>query len=254
MRRPVHTGYRLYRFARMTCGFANASFHMPSNLCLLNQRDGALDHLDVALVQLRGHVLADGFLHALAVHAIGKLCQRAQKHRIGNGAAQKLGGQTVRVDGQQARIVQRISRVHQADAAWLQLALPAGRQQRSVQVDHEIRLRNGASVTDLHRIDLGERAHGRAASLGAERGERKRVPLAVKRRRRAQKPSGGEGPLPAAAMPKHFYHVKPFPVLDTVPSYARLLPGSRRARRRPAKRRKGDEHARPLQGRKTRVS
>ena len=39
--------------------------------------------------------------------------------------------------------------------------------------------------------------------------------LAVKRRRCAQKPSGGEGPLSAAAMPKHFYHMKPFPVLDT---------------------------------------
>ena len=50
---------------------------MPDNFGLLDQRDGALDHLDVALVQLRGHVLADGLLHAFAVHAIGALAQLA---------------------------------------------------------------------------------------------------------------------------------------------------------------------------------
>ena len=71
----------------MTCGFAISNLLMPGNIGLLDQSDGALDHLDVALVQLRGHVLADGLLHAFAVYAVGKLSQRAQKHRVGNGPA-----------------------------------------------------------------------------------------------------------------------------------------------------------------------
>ena len=45
---------------------------MPGNIGLLDQSDGALEHLDVALVQLRGHVLADGLLHAFAVYAVGR--------------------------------------------------------------------------------------------------------------------------------------------------------------------------------------
>ena len=161
---------------------------------------------DVLRVQLRWHVLADGFLHVLDAHPIAQRRQRAEEHRVRNRSAQNGRRDAVGIERRDALVVEHTHAVHQHDATGLQLGFPALAQQRIVEVDHVVGLRHGAAVADGLVRQLRERPHRRAAPLGPERRKRQSMPTVVERCRRAQQPRSREGALAAATVPQYFDH------------------------------------------------
>ena len=123
-------------------------------------------------MELFGHVLADCLAHVLGAHLVAQGGERSQKDGVGDGAAEHFGGDAIGVDCRDARVVPGTRAVHQHAPAGLELVFPARGKERLIQVDYEVRSGRGAAVTYGAIVELGERAHGGAASLGSERRER----------------------------------------------------------------------------------
>ena len=160
-------------------------------------------------MELLGHVLADGLAHVLGAHLVAQGGERPQKDGIGDGAAEHLGRDAVGVDCRDARVVPGTRAVHQHATAGLELVFPARAEERLVQVDHKVRPGRGAAVADGAVVELGERAHGGAASLGPERRERQRVASRCHGACCAQQAGRREGALASAAMPEYLDHMAP---------------------------------------------
>ena len=155
----------MLRALRMTRGLFTRLLGFAHRLpCRIHDRD-------VLRMQLRRHVLADGFLHVLDAHPIAQRRQRAEEHRVRNRSAQNGRRDAVGIERRDALVVEHTHAVHQHDATGLQLGFPALAQQR------------------------------RAAPLGPERRKRQSMPTVVERCRRAQQPRSREGALAAAAVP-----------------------------------------------------
>ena len=190
----------MLRALRMTRGLFTRLLGFAHRLpCRIHDRD-------VLRMQLRRHVLADGFLHVLDAHPIAQRRQRAEEHRVRNRSAQNGRRDAVGIERRDALVVEHTHAVHQHDATGLQLGFPALAQQRIVEVDHVVGLRHGAAVADGLVRQLRERPHRRAAPLGPERRKRQSMPTVVERCRRAQQPRSREGALAAATVPQYFDH------------------------------------------------
>ena len=159
-------------------------------------------------MQLRGHIALDGSLHVVGAHVVAHRAQRTEKRRVGNRPAKNLLRDAIRIDGNDARIVERAHRVHDDFPIRKQLVLPTFAKQRIVEVDNVVRPVHCTAIANRLARHLSERTHRGAAAFRAERGERQRIGAISERGRRAQKPCRCEGPLPAATVPKHFDHVK----------------------------------------------
>ena len=165
-----------------------------------------LDDGDVLLVQLLRHVLVDGLFHVIEADPVAQNRQRAQKRRVRNRPSQDGRRDAVGIQRDDAVVGERARAVHQNHPVRLELAIPSLAQQRIVQIHDVIRADDGAAIADGPIRQLRERAHRRAASLGAERGERQRMRALGKRCRRSQQARGRERALPAASMPQNFDH------------------------------------------------